>query len=427
MSHQRLAAIALGLALALLGSSARAEQPRLRHEPNWVRERLASMLAVDDAYLWHEVLGGRAIHQNSSANPPTEPLEGNFHTQQQGYFALMKMHVCDVLGGDAKQLDDADTLLDWVLDNGYDAERRYLYFRYNDRSKSWEKSFYPEFNMITVAALLRYDSLRPTPRYRDAANQVFDTILRVGWDADHRGFMSGFKPDTDTDGFSGGGSKGLYGSGYLALMMLDAYDSTGERRFLEWAQKAVDPCNEYLWDHEHGAWTPGASRDWSKLEGTTKLTHVIADMIQANYLLFLHGQGRVYLDFAENGMAFLAEHSRAPNGLWYRHTTRDGSDPTLGPDLAADRGPGTAAAYDRQMQVVVACSYGWKATGNRNYLDYIDDTLDAMEQTHRIDYPAGVNYGYMGKDNAQNTWCHLWGLKGFAAIARLQQERSDTP
>ena len=50
-----------------------------------------------------------------------------------------------------------------------------------------------------------------------------------------------------------------------------------------------------------------------------------------------------------------------------------------------------------------------------------------MEQTHRIDYPAGINYGYMGKDNAQNTWCHLWGLEGFAAIARLQQERSDTP
>jgi hypothetical protein len=45
-----------------------------------------------------------------------------------------------------------------------------------------------------------------------------------------------------------------------------------------------------------------------------------------------------------------------------------------------------------------------------------------MEKTHLITYPAGVNYGYMGRDNAQNTWCHLWGLKGYLAIMRLQNE-----
>ena len=39
----------------------------------------------------------------------------------------------------------------------------------------------------------------------------------------------------------------------------------------------------------------------------------------------------------------------------------------------------------------------------------------------RKGYPVGINYGYMGKDNAQNTWCHLWDLKGFTAIVDLQR------
>ncbi len=378
------------------------------------------MLAVDDAYLWHDVLGGRAIHQNSYANPPNTPLEGNFHTQQQSFFALMKLHVYEVFGRkEPRLLDDAKTLLDWVLENGYDAKRGTLHFCYNTRSKTWKKTFYPEFNVITVAALLRYDAIRPTPRYRRAADAVFDTILRVGWDREHGGFMSGFTPDPKTGKLASSGGKGLYGSGYLALMMLDAYESTGEQRFVQWARKAVDPCNKHLWDATHGAWLPGTDRAWAPPKHGTKFTHVIADMIQANYRLFLAGQGRDYLSYAERGMAFLVRHNRAANGLWYRHSTRDGSDPKRPPDAPGDGGPGTCFPYDRQMQVIVACCLGYEATGRREYIEYVDATLDAMERTHKMVYPAGVNYGYMGVDGA-NTWCHLWGLKAFVAIARLQ-------
>jgi len=122
----------------------------------------------------------------------------------------------------------------------------------------------------------------------------------------------------------------------LIWMMLDAYESTGDKTFLDRAKTAIDPCNEHLWDKEYGAWLPGANRDWSQTEGTTKLTHIIADMIQANYRLYLLQQGDTYRDRAERGLAFLIDHARAPNGLWYRHTTRDGSDPKPGPDLPAD-------------------------------------------------------------------------------------------
>ena len=410
-----------GLAAEPSAPDSRSDRPPLHHSPSWVQDRLRQMLAADDAYLWHDVLDGRAIHQNSYTSPPTEPLEGNFHTQQQSFFALMKMHIHELFDAkDEKLLDDAKTLLDWVLDNGYDPKLHTFYFRYNWKRKEWNKSFYPEFNMISVAALLRYDKLRPTPRYRQVAEDVFDAIIRVGWDGEHGGFTSGFKPNPETGRFEGGGGKGLYASGYLAIMMLDAYQSTGQERFLQWAKKAVDTCNEHLWDHQHGAWLAGTNRQWDPPEHGTKFTHVIADMIQANYVLYLEGQGKPYLDHAEKAMAFLVRHNRAPNGLWYRHNTRDGSDPERGPDGPGDGGPGTAAAYDRQMQAVVACCLGWKATGKAEYLRYVDDTLYAMERTHRIVYPAGVNYGYMGA-SGENTWCHLWGLKGFIAIARLQR------
>ena len=379
-------------------------EPLLRQSPAWVRARLQQMLAVDDAYLWHDVLGGRAIHQNSSGNPPTNPLEGNFHTQQQSFFALTKMYLYD-LGGrkQAKLLDDARTLLNWVVENGYDPKLHQFYFRYNTRSGTWNRSFYPEFNMISVAALLRYDSLRRDPRYARVANQVFDRIEQTT-----------LKRETPTE-------LSLYRAGYLAIMMLDAYDATGEERFLRWSKEVVDQCNQHLWDREHGAWFACTGPEGNLPVHGTKFTHVIADMIQANYQLFLLRQGDGYRDFAEKGLAFLIEHSRSPNGLWYRHNTRDGADPKRHPGEPGDGGPGTALPYDRQMQVVVALCLGWKATRNPKYLEYIDASLQMMERTHRIVYPAGINYGYMGR-SGQNTWCHLWGLKAFIALARLQRE-----
>ena len=298
-------------ALALTSSCATAEVntpgaelqgPLLRHSATWVRARLLEMHAVDDAYLWHDVLKGRAIHQNSFSSPPTEPHEGNFHTQQQAFFALMKMHLYELLDRkDEKFLDDAKILLDWVLDNGYDEESARFYFKYNTKSEEWQKNFYPEFNIISVAALLRYNSLRPTPRYADAANSVFDTIIRVGWDAEHQGFISGFVPDPETGALKSSRDKGLYGSGYLAVMMLDAYGATDDARFLEWARKAVDSCNTHLWDEQYGGWFASAKPAWKPLIGSTKLTHVIADMIQANYTLFLLDQGGEYLNVRRGG------------------------------------------------------------------------------------------------------------------------------
>lgn len=376
--------------------------PLFRHSAAWVTARLTSMMAVDDAYLWHDVLGGRVIHQNSSADPPTEPLEGNFHTQQQSKFALAKMHLWELTGRrDEKLLDDARTLLEWVVKNGIDPERGTFYLKYNIRKDQWEKGFYPEFNLINVAALVRYHTIRPTPAFAAAAERALPVILA-------------------TEAFREDAGKNLYGSGYIALMLLDLHQATGEARYLELARQVVSLANRRLHDDEHGAWVIS----WSPTKGAakhgTKYTHVIADLVQASYQLYLRGQGSEFLAQAEDGLAFLIRHNRDANGLWYRHNTRDGQDPSAEPADGGDGGPGSVHPYDRQMQVVVALCHGWEATRKTRYLSLIDDTLAAMETSHKMVYPAGINYGYMGR-SSQNTWCHLWGLAGFTAVAALQQ------
>lgn len=376
--------------------------PLLRHSAAWISARLTSMMAVDDAYLWHDVLGGRAIHQNSNSNPPTEPLEGNFHTQQQSKFALAKLHLWELTGRrDEKLLDDARTLLEWVVKNGIDPERGTFYLKYNVRQDQWEKGFYPEFNLINVAALVRYHTIRPTPAFAAAAERALKVV-------------------TATEAFGEDAGKNLYGSGYVALMLLDLHQATGEARYLELARRVVSLANRRLHDDQHGAWVIS----WSPTKGAakhgTKYTHVIADLVQANFQLYLRGQGAEYLAQAEDGLAFLIRHNRDANGLWYRHNTRDGQDPSALPADGGDGGPGTVHPYDRQMQVVVALCYGWEATRKPGFLSLIDDTLEAMETSHKMVYPAGVNYGYMGR-SSENTWCHLWGLTGFTAVSALQQ------
>lgn len=407
-------------ALCLLGTLLLAPAAPLRHTPDWVTTRVKSMLAVDDAYLWHDVLGGRAIHQNSLSVPPTTPLQGNFHTQQQSFFALMKMHAQATLKpADERWLDEARTLLDWVVTNGYDQRFHTFYLKYNQPTDAWQRDFFPEFNAINVAALLRYDSLRPTPAFKAAAEDVFRTITTVAWDEARGGFWTNYRLDETLGRPLGGSGKSLYTAGYLALMFLDAYDSTGDPRFLAWTRKAVDPCNQHLWDNEFGGWYLMAKSDWSNVVTGTKYTHIIADMIQANALLCLYGQGDGYRQKAVDGMEFLLRHARREDGAWYRHTNRDGTDPQAEPVGGGDGGPGTVIPYDRQMQCLCACCLLYEITGEARYLEAVDATLDVMEHSHLMTYPAGVNYGYMGP-SSENTWCHLWGLEGFLTIAELQ-------
>ena len=381
------------------------QAPVMRHSHQWVLTRLKQMVAMDDAYLWHDLLGGRAIHQNSRADPPTAPLEGNFHTQQQAFYAAVKMDLYD-LGGrrEPRHLDDAGDLLEWVLANGYDAQKQQFLFKYNIRTEQWDKSFYPEFNMMSVSALLTYDSYRPSPEFTSAALNVLERIVQ-------------------TEAFQPEGPKSLYASGYLALKLLDAYDATKAERYLSLARQVVDLANQTMWDAEHGGWLPSAAPDGAVAKHTTKFTHTIANMVQACFRLYLHVQGDEYRQYATEGLEFLAQHSRSPDGGWYRHTTRDGSDPTRPPGIG-DGGttePGTPCVYDRMAQVMVACCLGYRATQDERYLKRLDETLDKMEQTHLTTYPTGVNYGYISAGDYQNTWCHLWGLKAFIAIARLQE------
>ncbi|NSW57717.1 MAG: AGE family epimerase/isomerase [Armatimonadetes bacterium] len=396
------------LVCTLAGGTVLAEDspPLLTHSRDWVNSRIASMLAVDDAYIWHDVLGGRAIHQNSSTNPPTTPLEGNFHTQQQSKFALVKMSIYD-LGGrtEKRHLDDARDLLTWVVLNGWDPGQRQFYLKYNERSQQWDRGFHPEFNMINVAGLLRYNTYRSEPTFVEAAENVLAHIV-------------------ETDSFRADAPKALYTTGYLALMMLEAYEATHEQRFLDWARQLVDLGHEAMWDEEFGGWFHAGYPGVEVPKHTTKFTHTNSNMAQACLRLYLHGQGERFRERGLAAMDFLGKHLRSPDGGWYRHTNRDGSDPTV-PPIVGDGGttePGTPCVYDRMAQMIVACCLAYRATADRKYLTWIDETLDKMERTHLLTYPAGVNYGYMGKDWAQNTWCHLWGLKAMIAVAQLWQD-----
>ncbi len=399
------------LAVSLIAAvvTCTAAEPPLRHSRNWVQFRMASMLAVDDAYIWHEVLGGRAIHQNSRSNPPTEPNEGNFHTQQQSQFALVKMEIA-TLSGDERHLDDARDLLQWVVTNGYDADQRQFYLNWNTHTEQWKTNSFPGFNMINVAGLLAYNSIRPTPEFAEAAENVLGRILE---DAT-------FQPEA---------SKSLYESSYVALKLLDTWDTTGEERFLNYAQTVVDLANAAMWDEEFGGWFYAGKLGAGPPRLTVKHTHTNANMIQACFRLALAGRGDAYGDHAVEALEQLAAHSRSPEGGWYRHNTRDWSDPTAPPMVGDGEASGTGAVcvYDRMAQVMVGCALGYRVTGDARYLQWIDETLDYMEQAILTHYPAGVNYGYIVAGDYQNTWCHLWGLKAMLAIDALWRDFGQAP
>ncbi len=398
----RLSVFAALVLIAIEGAWASARP--LRHSRQWVTQRLADMVAMDEAYLYNDVLGGRAIHQNSMTNPPTEPWEGNFHTQQQSYYALVKMELYEQ--GRRKEprlLDQARDLLDWVVRNGYDAAGPGFYLKYSTKSGTWEKRFYAEFNMINVAALLCYDRYRRSPEWKEIAEKVLARIVETD---------AAFKP---------GAGKNLYGSGYLALKLLDCYDCRREQRFLTLARQVVDLADEALWDHAYGGWFIDGKAGGPLPRFTTKFTHVNANMIQACLRLYRLRQGDRYREKGLAGLRFLADHNRSPDGGWYRHNTRNGADPTRPPGIG-DGGttePGTPCVYDRMAQVIVACCLAWESTRDPKYLRWVDETLDKMEKTHLTTYPVGVNYGYTRAGDYQNTWCHLWGLKAFLQMARL--------
>jgi len=367
------------------------------------------MLAVDDAYIWHGVLDGRAIHQNSRSTPPTEPNEGNFHTQQQSQFALVKMEIA-ALSGDDRHLDDAGDLLNWVVSNGYDAEQRQFYLKWNMHTEEWQTDFFPGFNMINVAGLLAYNAVRPTPEFAEAAENVLGRIL-------------------EDAAFQTEPSKSLYESSYLALKLLDTWDATGEERFLNHAQTVVDLANVAMWDDEFGGWFYAGKPGQGPPRLTVKHTHTNANMIQACFRLNLAGRDDSYRDLAVEALDQLAAHGRCPEGGWYRHNTRDWSDPTA-PPMVGDgmtTETGAISVYDRLAQVMVGCALGYRATQDARYLQWIDETLDYMEQTILTHYPAGVNYGYIVAGDYQNTWCHLWGLKAMLAIDALWRDFGETP
>ena len=396
-------ALAFAVCLAISGVSDAAE-PLLRHSRDWLQFRMASMLAVDDAYIWHDVLGGRAIHQNSRSMPPTEPNEGNFHTQQQSFFALVKIDIAR-LSEDDRHLDDARDLLQWVVTNGYDADRRQFYLKWNMHSGEWNTQFFPGFNMINVTGLLAYNSVRPRADFAEAAENVLTRILEDG----------AFQPEA---------SKSLYESSYLALKLLDAWDATGEERFLNYAQTVVDLANAAMWDEEFAGWFYAGKPGDGPPKLTVKHTHTNANMIQACFRLALAGRGDTYREHAVETLDQLARHCRSDDGGWYRHNTRDWSDPTKPPMVGDGETTETGAVcvYDRMAQIMVGCALGYRVTKDPRYLQWIDETLDYMEQALLTSYPAGVNYGYIVAGDYENTWCHLWGLKAMIEIDRLWRD-----
>ncbi len=405
----------------------------MRHSADWCGTRLREMMALDDAYIWkNDVLGGRAIFQNSLKMPPNQPHEGNFCPQQQAFMALNKIKMFEALGHrpeDERLLDEAKQSLDWLVQNAYDAKSGIQYFKYHRPTDKWARIYVPEFALFTPVAIYAYDQHRPTPEYRKVADRIIATAIEHGWDDRHDGFISGFEHDPEKGTLTSSKYKGIYTAGYLAIHFLDLYERTGRQAFLDWARKTITPCNEHLWDETYGGWYSQANRDWSNVTKGTKFTHLIADMMTANYRLYRalkaagvpESETADYLRKAEAAMAFLIDHTRDPStGLWFRHNSRDGTDPKAAPTCSGDGGSGTCLPYDREAQMIEALRQGYLTTGKTVYLDHIDETLDGMERVLMYRLPEGCNYGYMENNRHWvNTWCHLWGLKAMTGLVKL--------
>ena len=147
-------------------------------------------------------------------------------------------------------------------------------------------------NAIAGAALLRAALFLDDPDLSSSARAALELVLEEGFRAG-RGVLHGIEPATDTRGY-------LSSAADVALAFADAYETTGERRYLEVARDIVDFVRLNLKAPDHPTYRDRLddSRSIGLLRNERRPLKPNVRLARAMLRLGLHGLGEEYREEA---------------------------------------------------------------------------------------------------------------------------------
>jgi rhamnogalacturonyl hydrolase YesR len=256
----------------------------------------------------------------------------------------------------AQRATDAYHALQAQLYQGADAHGLYL-------ERTPRQTGDPEHSYLwpmreAAAAAVDMQSLPGTGRtYRQDASARFTTIELYFTGGDRPGYQSYLPAPLGT-----GGDVYYDDNAVVGLSELDQYEATGDRSYLDRAERIV-PIVSRAWNSDAGQACPGGM-DWFDAPGNTiRATNVTALSAQLAARLYEDTRDRAYLRAAEQWYGWVHACMRQAPGLYANDRADDGStDPTLW-------------SYNSGSMIGAATAL-YRGTGDTGYLDQA--VLDAQ-------------------------------------------------
>ncbi|MEU2397790.1 glycoside hydrolase family 76 protein [Streptomyces pseudogriseolus] len=190
--------------------------------------------------------------------------------------------------------------------------------------------------------------------YRDDAAERFDTAELYLTAGPRPGYESYLPAPLGT-----GGDIYYDDNAVVALSQLDQYEATGDRRFLERAERVV-PVVSRAWDGDDAKSCPGGMDWYDSPNNTIRATNVTALSAQLAARLYEHTRDRAYLHKAEQWYGWVYSCMRKAPGLYVNDRGDDGSvnetlwtynsGAMIGTATALYRGTGDAAYLRKAVE-----------------------------------------------------------------------------